>query len=162
MSVKASDRGQLHRMPQTFLCKADEPQLGRANIRVELRPRPQPCTDCITWPKATLTKQRSGRQLQRFVRTRLRRTFLLIARIIRQQTMSSGAITSRRATSRCAAQPLTIRRMRQRITAASARTHPSPGIHACRRRSARVPRSVWLEHLSRTRRLDWLQAIGAW
>ena len=47
-------------------------------------------------------------------------------------------------------------------TAASARTHPSPGIHACRRRSARVPRSVWREHLPRTRRRDWLQAIGAW
>ncbi len=75
---------------------------------------------------------------------------------------NSGTITSRRATSCCAAQPLTIRRMRQRITAASARTHPSPGIHACRRRSARVPRSVWLEHLSRARRRDWLQAIGAW
>jgi|GEM_PF-5164461 len=73
-----------------------------------------------------------------------------------------GAITSRRATSCCAAQPLTIRRMRQRITAASARTHPNPGIHACKWRSARVPRSVWPEHLSRTRRRDWLQAIGAW
>jgi len=61
-----------------------------------------------------------------------------------------------------AVQPSTIRRMRQRITAASARTHPSPGIHACKRRSARVPRSVGLEHLSRTRRRDWRQAIGAW
>jgi hypothetical protein len=50
----------------------------------------------------------------------------------------------------------------QRITAASARTHPSPGIHACKRRSARVPRSVWREHLSPTRRRDWLRAIGAW
>jgi len=48
------------------------------------------------------------------------------------------------------------------ITASSARTRPSPGIHACKRRSARVPRLVWLEHLSRTRRRDWLQAIGAW
>ena len=48
------------------------------------------------------------------------------------------------------------------ITASSVRIHPSPGIHACKRRSARVPMSVWLEHLSRTRRRDWLQAIGAW
>jgi hypothetical protein len=62
----------------------------------------------------------------------------------------------------CAAQPLTIRRMRRRITAASARTRPSQGIHACKRRSARVPRSVWLEHPSRARRRDWLQAIDAW
>ncbi len=49
-----------------------------------------------------------------------------------------------------------------RITAASARTRPSPSTRACKRRSARVPWSVWLEHLSLTRRRDWLQAIGAW
>ena len=48
------------------------------------------------------------------------------------------------------------------ITVEAARTHPSPGIHACKRRNAWVPRSVWLEHLSRTHRWDWLQAIGAW
>jgi len=48
------------------------------------------------------------------------------------------------------------------ITASSARTRPSQGIHGCKRRSARVPRSVRLEHPSRTRRRDWLQAIGAW
>ena len=48
------------------------------------------------------------------------------------------------------------------ITAASARTRPSPGIQACKRRGARVPRLVWLEPLSRTRRRDWPQAIGAW
>src|SRR4030065_1170221 len=48
------------------------------------------------------------------------------------------------------------------ITASSARTRPSPGIHACKRRSARVPRLVGLEHLLRTRRRDCLQAIGAW
>jgi len=48
------------------------------------------------------------------------------------------------------------------ITASSARTRPSPGFHACKRRSARVPRLVWLEPLWLTRRRDWLQAIGAW
>ncbi len=36
-----------------------------------------------------------------------------------------------------------IRQVRQRITAASARTHPSLGIHACKRRSARVPKPTW-------------------
>jgi len=55
-----------------------------------------------------------------------------------------------------------IRRMRQLITAASAQTHPSPDIHACKWRSARVPRSVCPEPLSPTRRRDWLQSIGAW
>ena len=48
------------------------------------------------------------------------------------------------------------------ISASSARTRPSPGIHACTRRSVRVPRLVWLEPLSRTRRRDWLRASGAW
>ena len=42
------------------------------------------------------------------------------------------------------------------INAASTRTRPNRGIHACKRRSARVPRLVWLEHLSQTRRRDWL------
>lgn len=49
-----------------------------------------------------------------------------------------------------------------RFTAASARIHPSPDIHACKRRGARVPSSVGLEPLWLTRRRDWLQAIGAW
>jgi hypothetical protein len=48
------------------------------------------------------------------------------------------------------------------VIPSSARTRPSPGIHACKRRNARVPRLVLLEHLSRTRRRDCLQAIGAW
>jgi len=90
--------------------------------------------------------------------------FRAFGRRFRRWRMRSGALTSRRATSCCAAPPLTIRQMPQLplITASSARTHPSLGIHACKRRSARVPRSVWFEHLSRTRRRDWLQAIGAW
>ncbi len=53
------------------------------------------------------------------------------------QALNLDPLTSRRATSCRAEQPLTIRRMHQRITAASARTHPSPSIHACKRRSAR-------------------------
>ena len=48
------------------------------------------------------------------------------------------------------------------LTAASTRTRPSPSIHACKRRIARVPRSVWLEPLSQTRRQGWLKAIAAW
>lgn len=48
------------------------------------------------------------------------------------------------------------------ITAASARTRPTPGIHGCIWRSAPVPRSVWFEHRAQARRRDWLQAIGAW
>jgi hypothetical protein len=48
------------------------------------------------------------------------------------------------------------------ITASSARTRPSPGIHACKRRSARVPKLTWLELRSPTRQRDWRQAIGAW
>lgn len=48
------------------------------------------------------------------------------------------------------------------VTASSARTRPNPGIRACKRRSARVPRSAWTEPPWRARHWDWLQAIGAW
>ena len=49
-----------------------------------------------------------------------------------------------------------------RITAPSARTRPSPCIRACNWRSVRVPRSVWLEPLSRGHLRDSLRAIDAW
>ncbi len=52
--------------------------------------------------------------------------------------------------------------IRHRLTAASVRTPPTPGIRACKRHSARVPRSGWPGLLSRARPRDWRPASGAW